>query len=196
MIKKQRILSLTVVIAIVSLFLFTSCAKKQMQAAEETPPAPQAAPPPKMEPEEPKVDTEAMKKAEEERQARLREMEMAQQLRDEIREFEAEMIHFDFDRSELKMEARAILAKKAEWLRNHPEFSLRIEGYCDERGTYEYNLALGERRANAAWKFLNALGISGSRMSTISYGEEHPIDPAHNQEAWAKNRRDEFKLDK
>ena len=195
MIKKQRILSLTVVIAIASLFLFTSCAKKQMQAAEETP-APQAAPPPKIEPEKPQVDTEAMKKAEEERQARLREMEMAQKLRDEIREFEAEMIHFDFDKSELKMEARAILAKKAEWLRNHPEFSLRIEGYCDERGTYEYNLALGERRANAAWKFLNALGISGSRMSTISYGEEHPIDPAHNQAAWAKNRRDEFKLDK
>ena len=196
MIKKQKILSVTVVFAIASLFLFTSCAKKQMQAAEEAPPAPKAAPPPKMEPEKPKVDMEAMKKAEEERQARLRQMEMAQQLRDEIREFETEMIHFDFDKSELKMEARAILAKKAEWLRKHPEFSLRIEGYCDERGTYEYNLALGERRANAAWKFLNALGISGSRMSTISYGEEHPIDPAHNQAAWAKNRRDEFKLDK
>ena len=193
MIKKQMILSVTVVIAIASLFLFTSCAKKQM-TEEVTPPPVKAAPPPKM--EQPKVDMEAMKKAEEERQARLREMEMAQQLRDEIKEFEAEMIHFDFDKSELKMEARSILAKKAEWLRKHPEFSVRIEGYCDERGTIEYNLALGERRANAAWKFLNALGISGSRMSTISYGEEDPIDPAHTPAAWAKNRRDEFKLDK
>jgi peptidoglycan-associated lipoprotein len=196
MIKKQKILSVTVVFAIASLFLFTSCAKKQMTKEEPAPAPMKAAPPPKMEPEQPKVDMEAMRKAEEERKARLRQMEMAQQLRDEIREFETEMIHFDFDKSELKMEARAILAKKAEWLRKHPEFSLRIEGYCDERGTYEYNLALGERRANAAWKFLNALGISGSRMSTISYGEEHPIDPAHTPAAWAKNRRDEFKLDK
>ena len=193
MITKRMILSVTVVFAIVSLFLFTSCAKKQI-TEEVTPPPVKAAPPPKM--EQPKVDMEAMKKAEEERQARLREMEMAQQLRDEIKEFEAEMIHFDFDKSELKMEARSILAKKAEWLRKHPEFSVRIEGYCDERGTIEYNLALGERRANAAWKFLNALGISGSRMSTISYGEEDPIDPAHTPAAWAKNRRDEFKLDK
>ena len=193
MITKRMILSMTVVFAIASLFLFTSCAKKQM-TEEVTPPPVKAAPPPKM--EQPKVDMEAMKKAEEERQARLREMEMAQQLRDEIKEFEAEMIHFDFDKSELKMEARSILAKKAEWLRKHPEFSVRIEGYCDERGTIEYNLALGERRANAAWKFLNALGISGSRMSTISYGEEDPIDPAHTPAAWAKNRRDEFKLDK
>jgi peptidoglycan-associated lipoprotein len=196
MIKKQMILSVTVVFAIASLFLFTSCAKKQMTEEVTPPPPVKAAPPPKMEPEKPKVDMEAMKKAEEERQARLREMEMAQQLRDEIREFEAEKIYFDFDKSELKMDARAILAKKAEWLRKHPEFSLRIEGYCDERGTIEYNLALGERRANAAWKFLNALGISGSRMSTISYGEENPADPAHTPAAWAKNRRDEFKLDR
>jgi len=73
---------------------------------------------------------------------------------------------------------------------------LGIEGHCDERGTIEYNLALGERRANAVWKFLNALGVSGSRMSTISYGEESPADPAHNAAAWARNRRAEFKLDR
>ena len=108
--------------------------------------------------------------------------------------FEAENIYFDFDKSELKPEARAILTKKADWLRAHPEFSLRIEGNCDERGTIEYNLALGERRANAAWKFLNAMGISGERMTTISYGEERPAFLGHNEAAWAKNRRDEFKL--
>lgn len=111
-----------------------------------------------------------------------------------MRTFEGEKIYFDYDKSELKPEARAVLRKKAEWLRDNPEFSARIEGHCDERGTNEYNLALGERRANAAWRFLNALGISGGRLTTISYGEERPVDPGQNQDAWSKNRRDEFRL--
>ena len=193
MIKKQRILSVTMVFAIASLFLITSCAKQQMSEEVVTPPpAPKAqvVPPP------PRVDTDAMRRAEEERKARLAEMEMANKLRDEVRAFEAETIYFDFDRSELKSSARTVLAKKAEWLRKNPQFSMNIEGHCDERGTIEYNLALGERRANAAWKFLNALGVSGSRMTTISYGEESAADPAHNAAAWARNRRDEFKLDR
>ena len=193
MIKKQGILSVTMVFAIASLFLITSCAKQQMSEEVVTPPPSpksQVVPPP------PKVDTAAMEQAERERKARLAEMEMANKLRDEVRAFEAETIYFDFDRSELKSSARAVLAKKAEWLRKNPQFSMNIEGHCDERGTIEYNLALGERRANAVWKFLNALGVSGSRMSTISYGEESPADPAHNSAAWARNRRAEFKLDR
>ena len=196
MIKKQRVLSVTVVFAIASLFLITSCAKQQIRTEEEVAPAAAAPAPEVMEPEAPKIDMEAVRKAEAERKARLRKMEMAQKLRDEIREFEAEKIYFAFDKAELNMDARSILAKKADWLRKHPEFSLRIEGHCDERGTIEYNLALGERRSNAAWKFLNALGISGSKMSTISYGEENPADPARNSAAWARNRRAEFKLDR
>ncbi len=196
MIKKQRVLSVTVVFAIASLFLITSCAKQQIRTEEEVAPAAAAPAPEVMEPEAPKIDMEAVRKAEAERKARLRKMEMAQKLRDEIREFEAEKIYFAFDKAELNMDARSILAKKADWLRKHPEFSLRIEGHCDERGTIEYNLALGERRSNAAWKFLNALGISGSKMSTISYGEENPADPARNAAAWARNRRAEFKLDR
>jgi peptidoglycan-associated lipoprotein len=196
MIKKRRVLSVTVVFAIASLFLITSCAKQQIRTEEEVAPAAAAPAPKVMEPEAPKIDMEAARKAEAERKARLRNMEMAQKLRDEIREFEAEKIYFAFDKAELNMDARSILAKKADWLRKHPEFSLRIEGHCDERGTIEYNLALGERRSNAAWKFLNALGISGSKMSTISYGEENPADPARNSAAWARNRRDEFKLDR
>jgi len=111
-----------------------------------------------------------------------------------MRTFEGEKIYFDYDKSELRPEARTALKKKAEWLRNNLGFSARIEGHCDERGTNEYNLALGERRANAAWRFLNALGISGSRLTTISYGEERPADPGQNDDAWSKNRRDEFKL--
>lgn len=185
MMRKMIIVLVALVFACSALFLMTSCAKKQvMTGAPEKPPM--AAPPP--------GDTEAYKKAEAERQARLAALASAEQLRGEIRAFEAENVFFDFDKSELKPEARAILVKKAEWLRNNSEFSVRIEGHCDERGTNEYNLALGERRANAAWKFLNALGISGNRMTTISYGEERPADPKHNEDAWSKNRRDEFKL--
>ena len=111
MIKKQMITSVTMVFAIVSLFLITSCAKQQITEKEVTPP-----PPPKttVVPPPPRVDTDAMRRAEEERKARLAEMEMANKLRDQVRAFEAEAIYFDFDRSELKSSARAVLAKKAE----------------------------------------------------------------------------------
>jgi peptidoglycan-associated lipoprotein len=139
-------------------------------------------------------DTEAYRKAEAERLARLKALEQQQKLYDEMEAFMAEKIYFDFDKSDLRPEAQAILKKKAEWLRKHPEFFLRIEGHCDERGTNEYNLALGYRRAQAAKNFLVSLGISPDRIRTISYGEERPADPRHNEEAWAKNRRDEFKL--
>ena len=169
-----------------SLFMVISCAKKQIGVGEPSKPA-------YWKPEQ-KPDTDAYKKAEEDRQAKLRELEMAQKLRDEIQKFESEKIYFDFDKSELKTEAQAVLKKKAQWLRTHTQFSLRVEGHCDERGTNEYNLALGERRATAALKFLNALGISTHRMSTISYGEERPDDRGHNESAWSKNRRDEFKI--
>jgi len=191
--RKMMIVLVALAFACSGLFLMTSCAKKQVKVEEEVkPPAvtEEKPPAPKVEP----GDTEAYRRAEAERQAKLRELEMSERLQEEIRLFESETIHFDFDKSELKPEARAILVKKAEWLRMHPEFSVRIEGHCDERGTNEYNLALGERRANAAWKFLNALGISGDSISTISYGEERPLDPGHNEEAWAKNRNDQFKL--
>lgn len=186
MMRKMMIVLVALVFACSALFLLTSCAKKQVMTGVPEKKPTMVAPPP--------GDTDAYKRAEAERQARLAALAAAEGLRGEIRAFEAENIQFDFDKSELMPEARAILVKKAEWLRNNGDFSVRIEGHCDERGTNEYNLALGERRANAAWKFLNALGISGSRMTTISYGEERPADPRHNENAWAQNRRDEFKL--
>jgi peptidoglycan-associated lipoprotein len=74
----------------------------------------------------------------------------------------------------------------------HPTIKIQIEGHCDERGTSEYNLALGERRANSAKKYLISLGMPADRISTISYGKEKPLDPGHNEEAWSKNRRDHF----
>jgi peptidoglycan-associated lipoprotein len=101
-------------------------------------------------------------------------------------------IYFDFDRSELKPEAREVLNQKAEAMRQYPDIRIRIEGHCDERGTVEYNLALGERRAEAARAYLIDLGIDPDRMTTVSYGEERPAVPESNEAAWAQNRRDEF----
>ena len=101
-------------------------------------------------------------------------------------------IYFDFDKSNLKPDAIATLKKDAASLKKNPEMKVRIEGNCDERGTSEYNMALGDRRAVSAIKYLETLGIAADRMSTISYGKERPLDPGHNEAAWAKNRRDDL----
>ncbi len=103
-------------------------------------------------------------------------------------------IYFDFDSSELTAEAQALLQSKAAYLQEKGNITVTIEGHCDERGTTEYNLALGERRAKAAKDFLIDLGIAGSRLNIISYGEEQPADPGHNKNAWERNRRDHFEL--
>ena len=104
----------------------------------------------------------------------------------------AEKIFFDFDRSEIRADARDVLARKADVLNQFPEIAIRIEGHADERGTVEYNLALGERRAQAAKDYLVNAGIDPSRISTISYGEERPAVDESNEAAWSQNRRDEF----
>lgn len=98
-------------------------------------------------------------------------------------------IHFDFDKYDIRPGDALILKENAALLMKHPTVKIQIEGHCDERGTNEYNLALGERRANSARKYLISLGIAESQISIISYGEERPLDPGHNEEAWAKNRR-------
>jgi peptidoglycan-associated lipoprotein len=98
-------------------------------------------------------------------------------------------IHFDFDRYEVRPEDAQILKENAALLKKYPNVKIQIEGHCDERGTVEYNLALGERRANSAKSYLTTLGIPSSRISIISYGKERPLDPAHNEDAWTKNRR-------
>jgi len=105
-----------------------------------------------------------------------------------------EDIYFDFDKSILSPSAQDNLLRKAEWLRENYDATVTIEGHCDERGTNEYNLALGDRRAESAKDFLSDLGIDPSRLSTISYGEERPVDPRRNEEAWAKNRRSHFNV--
>jgi len=101
-------------------------------------------------------------------------------------------LRFDFDKFDLKPEARETLKKAAAYMLASKDVTVVIEGNCDERGTVEYNLALGEKRALSAMKFLVDLGVDKGRIKTISYGKERPLDPGHTEEAWAKNRRDHF----
>jgi len=101
-------------------------------------------------------------------------------------------IYFDFDSYKLSDAARATLVKNAESMKKDPADKVRVEGNCDERGSDEYNLALGERRAKAAMEYLETIGIPAGRLSFISYGKEKPVDPGHDEAAWAKNRRDDF----
>jgi peptidoglycan-associated lipoprotein len=96
---------------------------------------------------------------------------------------------FDFDQSDLREDARSALAGDAQWLKKHPSVQVLIEGHCDERGTSAYNLALGDRRANAAKEYLVSLGVDGSRLRTISYGKERPYCTESNETCWQKNRR-------
>lgn len=98
-------------------------------------------------------------------------------------------VFFDFDKFDLKADARATLEKQAAWLKKYPSASVTLEGHCDERGTREYNLALGERRANSAKDYLVGLGVNPARVKTISYGKERPAALGHNEAAWAQNRR-------
>jgi peptidoglycan-associated lipoprotein len=101
-------------------------------------------------------------------------------------------IRFDYDRAELSDEARATLEKHGLWLQNHRTAKVTVEGHCDERGTVDYNLALGDKRARAVRDYLASLGVAAERMHTVSLGKERPLDPANNDQAFAKNRRAHF----
>ena len=101
-------------------------------------------------------------------------------------------VYFDFDSAALSDEAQERLAANANWLKRHAGVELQVGGHCDERGTTEYNLSLGQKRATVIRDNLVHLGISGGRITTISFGEEQPADPGHTDAAWSKNRRAEF----
>jgi peptidoglycan-associated lipoprotein len=111
---------------------------------------------------------------------------LAEQFR---REVTSDTVHFALDQYDIDAEARGILDSQATWLAAHPAVRITIEGHCDERGTREYNLALGDRRANAAKNYLAARGVSSDRITTISYGKERPIAMGSDEESWAQNRR-------
>jgi peptidoglycan-associated lipoprotein len=199
--QKKLWISLALVLIIPGLLFTTSCAKKTVKsdmtadqkaqedatirARMEAENAKQAEMDAQMEKARLKaLDEQAMKE-----EALKREM-MAARTR-----FLNEDIYFEFDSSALVSMAQDVLKRKAQWLRNNPGASVVVEGHCDERGTNEYNLALGDRRSNSAKSFLADLGISASRLKTISYGEERPVDTGHNEETWAKNRRAHFVIE-
>lgn len=101
-------------------------------------------------------------------------------------------IYFDFDSATLSDSARSTITANAAVITRNPGVKIRVDGHCDERGSDEYNLAIGERRAKAAAQYLKSLGVGADRITTLSYGKEKPADPGHDEAAWAKNRRDEF----
>ena len=113
---------------------------------------------------------------------------------EEVRGMIAAMIHFDYDKSVLRGDDIGTLDQKVAVLQANPDLRLRISGHCDERGSDEYNLALGNRRATAAKQYLVSHGIDAGRIETISYGEERPLAQGHDEGAWAQNRRDEFEI--
>jgi peptidoglycan-associated lipoprotein len=170
-----RRLTLLTVTAL-ALGIAAGCSRRQPPATDDRP---RAEPPPAT---DDAGDADAARRAEEE--ARLAREAAYGSIQD--------MIFFDFDRSDLREDARQTLQAKAEALRQFPDIRIRIEGHADERGTVEYNLALGERRADAARAYLIDLGIDSDRMTTISYGEERPAVEGQNESAWSQNRRDEF----
>ncbi|MGM0425424.1 MAG: peptidoglycan-associated lipoprotein Pal, partial [Thermodesulfobacteriota bacterium] len=137
-----------------------------------------------------KIQEEERRKA----RAEQEEAEKDQEVDQEIKQQMQKRIHFAFDSYDLRSEAREILREKAELLQENQNLQMVIEGHCDERGTAEYNLALGERRARAAYEFLVLLGVDADRLSIISYGEERPLEEGSNEEAWSENRRAEFRV--
>jgi peptidoglycan-associated lipoprotein len=188
--KNWTVLAVTLVLAFLVTFSVSSCAKKKISSESTTTTA----------------EEDAQRRAEE--QARQKELERQQglseeDLGEEMAEqktasaksiFENEDIYFEFDSIRLAPDAQEILVKKSKWLRANPSAKITIEGHCDNRGTTEYNLALGEGRAESVSSFLVDLGIDSSRLNTISYGEERPIEHAQSERGWAKNRRAHFKI--
>ena len=177
------------------LVLGVSCAKKtvtmESQAMEEEKATEQAQAQSAAEAEAARKAAEMAQKSEAEQQREQAAM-MAEEARK--RAFEEEDIHFDFDKYVLTPKAMMILDEKAAYLREHPEVRVLIEGHCDERGTNEYNLALGDRRANSAKSYLVKSGVAESRLTTISYGEEQPLCTEHTESCWWRNRRDHFQI--
>ena len=111
-----------------------------------------------------------------------------------LQETRFQTVYFDFDKFNLRSDAKAALDANFQLLNEFADVIVKIEGHCDERGTIEYNLSLGEKRARATMDYLTGLGIPANRISVISYGKERPVDPGHNDAAWDRNRRCEFKI--
>ena len=180
--KKTLILSL---VCLLVFAFFLSCRKK----VEEAPP-----PPPPQVKEQPKVEKVEEPPVVKEPELTEEEIFMRKSLEEINRETPLEMIHFDFDKYFIRDDAKPVLEENAKWLKKFGTARLLIEGHCDERGTEEYNLALGEKRAKSTMDYLSSLGISADRLKIISYGKSQPIDMGHNETAWQRNRRAQFTI--
>ncbi len=171
------------VIVLLSIFVLWGCPKK---AEVATAPESQKETAPSVAPakEEPAVEQKAEQKNE--------EVQPAANEGAAVTSASLQPIYFDFDKSFIRDDARSAMKANAEWLKANPKVEIRIEGNCDERGTKEYNQALGQRRATSAKKYFTDLGISAKRISLISYGKEKPVCSEHTEDCWQKNRRDDF----
>jgi len=185
--QKKKWINLVMVILVSGLFLTMSCAVKKSVVSEPTSTEDQI--------EEENALTEQKKKEEQMKKEEQIKKEEQEQAVEAKKDFAIQDIYFEFDSSKLTSMAKAVLKEKAGWLEKNSSTYVIIEGHCDERGTTEYNLALGERRANAAKSYLKNLAISTSRLNTISYGEERPIDSDKNESAYQKNRRVHFVIE-
>lgn len=185
--KIHRVLLLCLAAALLVFTGVYGCAKKEIKETgglETQKPMEQA--PPQAAPEKAPAPVEQAKEAPpgpKEQPAPVAEAEAVKALQD---------VFFDFDSYAIRPGDASILQKDAEWIKANPGRIVTVEGNCDERGTVEYNLALGQRRADAAKKYLVSLGVPADRLKTISFGKSKPFDPGHNEAAWAKNRRDHF----
>ena len=208
---RKKLWILIGLLVIVPGLLFTvSCAKKVVQsepmaeeaaAAVEEPAVDEAA----LAAQEQAAQEEAARQWEMQAEEELQQAQLAEQAAKEeemeraqmaaMQMFMNEDVYFDFDSSAIGDVAKDVLSRKAEWLRMAPDASVIIEGHCDERGTSAYNIALGDRRAESVKAFLLILGINADQLSTISYGEERPVDMGKNEESWAKNRRAHFVIE-
>jgi peptidoglycan-associated lipoprotein len=170
---------ITVILSLLAIVGFTvaGCANKETVKPEEKPQATQAAPQPSQ--PAPAVAAQAQQPAEK-----------------TIEEIQKEllMIHFDFNKYNIRPDAKTVLEGDAKVLNENPNVKVQVAGYCDDRGSVEYNLALGEKRAQSAKDYLVTLGVAADRLSTISYGKSDPIDPQNNEKAWAMNRRAELHI--
>lgn len=192
---KQTGLGIFIFIFLLSSLSFISCSKKAVQGeGDATKPSTtaedEAAAARKRAQIKESSDSGLKEKTLSEEEAR-RQKEEEQRMKEasEKARFESEDVYFEFDQYILSDSAKQVLDKKAKWLKDFPSAKAQVEGHCDERGSAEYNLALGQKRADAVMQYLVSLGISANRMSTISYGKENPLDPGHTEEAWGKNRR-------
>jgi peptidoglycan-associated lipoprotein len=168
----NKVTAFTAVFCLFLALIITGCAKKPAEQAQEVAPA------------QTQQETQAAP-------SEQKEGEAAPAPAAESAAFD-KMIYFGFDKYTLTPESTAALDELIAFMKSNVNLKVKIEGHCDERGTTEYNLALGERRAKAAQDYLISQGIDPARVSTVSYGKEKPADPGHDEAAWAKNRRDEF----